>query len=222
MSVFLKVEKFGASPKLLRLRSLCTSVGEEHRGILTCHAPAVLFFTLWYRNEELRLRACCDHLVCEGQELKRGDEVSIKLGAQAVLWDYTFTFFPVPTDCECLSACRASLASLDAAARSAPRAYPFLTYHLAGIRKRYPLRPNFQLVIGSSTDAAVYIDLPKVRPHHCRICYKDGAVHIVPADGGVATNGCEVSEKTILLSNAQLTLIPAQIELALEFPIVES
>jgi len=215
MSVFVKAERFGGRAKLFRIRGACAAVGEDCDGILTCRAPQQLFFTLCQRNDGVLLKAGPCGVTVGGQPLRAGADRRIAAGDSVSLNDYRFTFFPSGTALELLAATRAGLEELCSLSLDSSGLGRWeLLYDLAGFSRRWPLPSGFELAIGSADEAALYIDLPRVAPLHCRLSLDGGGVRVVRLAGEIAVNG-EPAANRMLQEGDRIRLLPAAAELRL-------
>lgn len=213
MSIFLKIERFGSDAKLIQIRSLYATVGEDAQGIFTCEAPKSPFFCLYAVGDRTICKAEVEGVTREEESLPVGSQWYLASGDVLQIGDYTLTAFLTSSSAEVLAGAEGlPIETIESFERELPST-PELVYHLASLQKRFPIFPGLKLRVGTSPEAEVVVDMPQVAALHAFIENQNGTVVVSPADGAVSVDGSPRTAPCVCEDNSMIELSPSGLEL---------
>ena len=214
MSLLIKIEKFGSTPRLLHTRQPHLRLGEGRKfGLLSysdltdaffCITATPLGYILEVENPDFSINT--------GEALS-GRAAPLKAGDMLEGRDYRFTFVPISETAELL-AYSSALPCVQALVLANQRGAS-LAYRVAGIRRRYPIPPNLDIVIGSSPGAAVFIPLSGIKEAHCAVSLQRAALKCEAIRGIVRHVDGRSFSRAQFRSSASIVLEPVGLRLDL-------
>lgn len=217
MSVYFKVERFAAKPKIIQIRGIHAELGEDQHGILTCRSPHKPYFSLYCIADNYLLKCQRPGLIINDKALADKEQKMLAENDKILCDDYTFHYIAASNAAEVLAAGLVNLEELVSEQLSEAKDI-HLVYQLAGLKRSFPLFAGIDLQVGSSHQAAIHVEFPEVRPLHCSICrQKDGKVTVTALEGQVALEGHAAEETLQIRESSRFQLLPSGLELLIEF-----
>ncbi len=216
MSLFIRVDKFGASPRLLHMRTLSMTLGEDHHGIIACDNIIKPLFSVFAVEQQYLIRVETRNVSINNQSFPYGYEMVLHSPTIIEGFDAKFTLVPVSTTAEIIA--RSAGLTSDEIDHEITRMLPRLEISLAGMSRVFPIFENIPLSIGSDPDDPIFIDLDDVRPNHCVLTFNNGNIEIEAKHGEIAKLDTQSISKIFLKENDSFRLLPTGLELKLKFP----
>ena len=188
MSVFVRIEREGMTPRIARIRGVVADVGEDALGVLSAQDPVELFFSLFQLGSDYWLQP----RATDGQKNQKatgpGDEppaapLKVTPGLMLPFGGYAFTFWPAAPASEVFAHVEGEAEEL-VAPQGAPAGE--IQVDFGRTHARYPLFRNICYRVGSSPDATIPVPYPDVAPLHCEFWSTDGAVAVRGLQGEVS------------------------------------
>lgn len=218
MSIFIRHERFGTSPKILRLRGIWCCLGEDNIGVVTYQNPKVRYFSLGLIKERYILMVECEGLKINEQACEAGSQHWLAQGDRIQVNDSLFIIVPTSTLAEGLAYSDAKISSYENIEYLSDD-FPNISYGLSQFEQRLALYPNIEFIVGTHNDCSMQIIIEGVTDRHCSFTYCIGTgVTVRPLSGQVKIDDRTLSEPTILSNNQLIRLEPVGLEIALEFP----
>lgn len=154
MSLYLKVERFGSAPRLLRVRAFATAVGFDSHGVLCAGAPESPQFTVFNTNGSYIIRAEQAGVSVQGRLIAPGAQRGIAAGEQINIGDFLMTaYFTTET------------AEFSPTSNQAGVRWGRLEVTIAGLRQVMPLY-NGSFTVGSAPDDTLPLPIAGILPQH--------------------------------------------------------
>jgi hypothetical protein len=216
MSVFIKIERFAAQPRLYRIRSLSCIVGEDRQGVFTIDQPEQPFFEFFAIGDRYLIRAKTSGFSIDGQAWPVEEDRWLNRELFVKGCDYTFSFFVTSSEAEIVGSNPTVIEQL-IGSDSRDR-YPSATIALAGAFKSVVLFVGVLFSVGSSPQDTIIIDLPEVVPAHFYLSYNGDSVEIRPGRGTVTVQGRKVTEPISFKLDFSVVLEPVGFKVRIDFP----
>jgi hypothetical protein len=212
MSIFLRIERYGQAPRLLHLRHLFETIGEDSNGLIACGSPEKPFFTIHSGHGSYFLSLKTQAALLDDQPCPLNQPLPIK--DQAILkgFDARFLFFCTKPPAEVLAY---SSSSLNPNPSNMKITVPVVTYHTAGITRAWPLLCNTEIVVGCAPSCAVCLNFSGIAPRHCALNYNGSFTTIRALDGQLESAEGENFRWQQVTSDTRFRLAPGGLELAL-------
>ena len=154
MSLYLKVERFGSAPRLLRVRAFATAIGFDSHGVLCAGTPEDPHFTAFNTNGSFIICAEQAGVSVQGRPLAPGVQRGIAAGEQIQITDFTMTAYFTTESAEFFH-------NPD---QHEPR-WGRLEVTIAGLRQVMPLY-NGSFTVGSAPDDTLPLPIAGILPRH--------------------------------------------------------
>ncbi len=209
MSLFLKIQRLSAKPKIIAIRSMNCEIGEDRQGILNFENPDLKFFAIYASDDKYLIKPLTNKIYCQDEILLDGQINQLSNGQKIKVNDYEFTFVFGDNTAEAL----AHSNQYEEVLKQSLENIKILKaqIHLAGLSKSYQLLPNIVFTIGSSAEANIKISTPGVEKKHCQLIQQNQDLIITPLKGKVFFEGQEIAQETVL----DLSNLTGQISLSL-------
>ncbi|NDC38660.1 MAG: hypothetical protein EBZ48_11490 [Proteobacteria bacterium] len=201
MSLYLKVQRFGAASRLLRFRSFAISVGTDPYGVLCTGSPEKPQFTIFSSNGNFFLTTEQAGILLRGAPLEPGQSTAIVAGDILHVDEYTMTAYVTSEDAD----------FFQGNPNSAPQ-WGHLELTLAGLRQFVPLWPG-NVTVGSSPDDTVHLPLPGVLSQHLIIEVRGETITILAPLGEARLASGEPLEQLQTSVDTSVSLEPLGIVL---------
>lgn len=216
MSVFVKVERFAAKPRLYRIRSLSCVVGEDKQGVFTIDQPEQPFFEFFAVGDRYLIRAKSSGFTIEDQAWSEGEDYWLNGELFVKGHDYAFSFFVTSSEAEIAGSNPKVIEQL-VGSDNRDR-YPLATIALSGAFKSVGLFVGVLFSVGSSPADTIRIDLPEVVPGHFYLFYNGDSVEVRPGQGEVTVQGDKVVGPVSLKLDFSIVLEPIGFKVRIDFP----
>lgn len=216
MSVFIRVKRFAAQPRIFRIRSLSCLVGEDAQGIFTINEPERPFFEIYAVGERYLLRSAQAGFFTDDQPWVEGDELWLEHELLVEGHDYSFSFFTTRSESELAGNSVAVIEQLININHDEDM--PTALISLAGASKSFKLLINIEFSIGSSPHDSIMIDMPGVAPCHFYIVNHGDSVVIRPGQGAITAQERKIITPESFRSNFSIVLEPTGFKVKIQFP----
>lgn len=217
MSIFLRIERFAAAPRLLQCRDLVCVFGEDARGILGWSEVSVAYFSLRAQGAGYLLGLEQEGIVLNGQAAPYGYETLIEHSAKLCFRD-SIIFIKVTSPlAEILARSPGQAPSKCRAVPDLP-GWPAVSFEFIGVHRLVPLPPASEVVLGSNPDSAILVQLQGIAPHHCAFQSSEGTVVVYTLEGKIRDPALGHRERLVYEKSAKLTLEPLGLDIDIKFP----
>jgi|GEM_PF-6936472 len=207
MSLFVKIERFASRPRLLNLRGLQATIGEDDRGCIDTTRLKVPFFSIVSCNQIWWLITQNSSTVFNRVRLELGTTLKIRPDTAVECEDTRFTFFPTDPVSEVLAYSDLSLTELIEKKPIFER-IPSLRLNLAGASRSFPLIPGIKLLVGSAPDCALFIESPSIASHHCTFINCGTQILVQALEGQFSLESDQSPERAVLDPPSRIILQP--------------
>jgi hypothetical protein len=186
VSIFIKAERFGFTPRFFksRLKSIC--LGEDRSGLLVLEAAASsgsrtpeVVFPLFIIDQRL-LKVLMTRTLIEGKIVHPGQFFDLNSCTRLTCHDYELTLCLISEISDYLSLLE-GLSPEELLSHQNFSTYPQL--EVASLKAALPLVPQCHISVGSDSQCPVWIDLPAVRPEHCALYFDHSTISVVSIQG---------------------------------------
>lgn len=216
MSLFIKAQRFASAPRLLRIRDLYVSIGEDQQGLLTSNPQGRCYFSLYVIDNRCLLQADCSSIRIGEQLLEKEQQIFLSDSAQIQVDDYQFTIISTPALAEVLAHSAGLVEEIIESSQAVKT--PTIEQHIGDCLRRYPILKGLIMTIGSDASATICVDLPRITPHHCKIAWDGSAVAVTPLDGSVLLNEESIGASRQITKSSRLTLEPSGFTVKIVIP----
>jgi len=216
MSLYIKVERYKSPPKIIQFRGLCTEIGEDQQGVLSC-SPERSFFLLCNRGHRTSLQAKEKNLRLNQEKFEPAQQRIIRTGDVLSANDYRFAFLSASLSAEALAYCKLGLK----ASRQAwlqPESQIQISLSLAASKKIFPCPNDRAFYLGTDPANAFVVNINGLAEKHCKILSKDNTLFITPLQGTVCWQGNTTTREIAVRQNGQVLLGPSALPLKILFP----
>ena len=192
MSAFLRVERFGSEPRVVNLRGIYGTLGEDALGVLSCHTPARPFFSVGSVEHRHLVRFETGGFSVNGATIEQFGQVWVETGDVIEGRDYRFTLAFGSSAAE---AWAYSTSTAPPLTEEIPT-FPHLEIQLSGLSKSIPLFPGIDLTIGRADSNCVVVNLDSVCSKHCQVTNRSSDIVVQPLEGDVSVNSQRITGAT--------------------------
>ena len=209
MSLFLKIQRLSAKPKILAIRSMNCEIGEDRQGIINFEKPELKFFAIYASDNKYLIKPLTNKIYFDKTPLIEGQITEISDGQKIKINDYEITFVFGDNTAEALAHSNQYEEIFTQSAENKQNLKAQI--HLAGLSKTYQILPNILFKIGSGAEANINISTPGLEKNHCQILVKNQDLIITPLKGKVFLENQEIIQETFL----DISKLTGQISLSL-------